>query len=172
MAFNVGLFFERFWDIVVGPFKNPEMIWIVIPLLITLLIIEMYFMRYKNERLGWNTALSNTLVLVFVSLNLFQRVFIETRGSLFKATNSTGFLIAFVILALGILLFLVDFFHLVPEGVAFIISAHLPINITDYTAIVIVYSHIPLDLLTILSWLFMIIILGGLFFLLRLLHRK
>ena len=164
----IELFFQRFVELVSAPFNNPEMIWITFPLIITLIMIELYFGKYRSERIGWNTALTNTLVLVFVSLSLFQFIFRQEGEMLFKIFYVPSFYIALTILLLGVLLFIIDFFHLIPEGLAFIISAHLPINITAYTAIVLVYTSIPLDLATILAWLLLIIILGVFFFLIKL----
>lgn len=171
-TFSFKLLLERFLQLVKAPFVNPDMLWIALPLLLTLIIVELYFGRYRDEKLGWNTALTNTLVLVFVSLNLFQQVFRIEGGSFFRATFSTGFYIALFIFVLGISLFLVDFFHLIPSILAFTISAHLPVNITAYTAIVIVYNMIPLDFATLLAWLAIIIILGALFFVIKLLEPK
>lgn len=167
MAFIFNLILERFIELVTGPFKNPEMIWIALPLIFTLIIIELYFGRYKGDELTWNTALTNSLVLIFVSLNLMQQIFIE-EGNLFKTAFSTWFYVALFVFALGILLFLADFFRWIPEGLAFIISAHLPVNITAYTAIVLVYNKIPLDLMTFLAWFLIILILGVFFFFVKL----
>lgn len=171
-TFSFKLLLERFVQLVKAPIINPDMLWIALPLLLTLVIIELYFGRYRDEKLGWNTALTNTLVLIFVSLNLFQQVFRSEGGSFFRATFTTGFYIALFIFVLGIVLFLVDFFHTLPRGLAFTISAHLPVNLTAYTAIVLVYNKIPLDFATILAWIAMIIILGIIFFFIKLLEPR
>ena len=167
MAFPIFSLLHRFAELLGAPFVNPNMLWIALPLLITLIVVELYFARYKEEKLGWNTALTNTLVLVFVSLNLFQHVFKTYSGGFFRVITSTGFFVPLLILVLGILLFFADFFHWLPRKIAFIISAHLPVNITAYTAIVIVYNKIPLDVFTILAWLMLIILLGIIFFFVR-----
>jgi len=163
---------DRFYELVKAPYLNTEMLWIALPLLITLVIVELYFGRYRGERLGWNTALTNTLVLIFVSLNLLQRIFKENNGNWVDMLSSSSFIIALVILVLGIILFFVDFFHVVPKSLAFIFSAHLPINITAYTAIVLVYNKLPLDINTILAWVMLMVVLGGIFFFIKLLEPK
>ena len=157
---------QRLMTFINAPFRNTDMIWIVLPLMITLIAVELYFARYKDEKLGWNTAMSNTLVLVFVSLNLFQYVFTRTK-SFTLAISSIGFYIALGVLALGIFLFILEFFHLIPDFIAMTISAHLPINITAYTAIVMVYNQIALDWATIVAWAIMITLLGTVFFLIK-----
>ncbi|MBW2991264.1 hypothetical protein KY348_06195 [Candidatus Woesearchaeota archaeon] len=171
-TFSLPLLSERFSQLVKAPFTNPNMLWIAVPLIITLVMVELYFGKYREEKMGWNTALTNALVLVFVSLNLFQFIFRVEGEMFFKIFFNQAFYIAFSILLLGILLFFIDFFHLIPEALAFTISAHLPINITAYTAIVIVYSNLPLDFATVLAWLSLIIILGVFFFFVKLMLHK
>ena len=61
--------------IIFAPFNFPDMIWVAAPLLISLIMIELYFGRYSSEELGWNSAISNSLVLIFVALDLFRKVF-------------------------------------------------------------------------------------------------
>ena len=171
-TFSMKLLLERFVELVSAPVKNPEMIWIALPLILTLVMVELYYGKYKSEKLGWNTALTNALVLVFVSLNLFQFIFVQEGSKFFKIFHVSGFYVALVILLLGILLFFIDFFHTLPESLAFTISAHLPINITAYAAIVMVYNSLPLDFATILAWLALIIILGAFFFFIKLFLPK
>ena len=109
---------------------------------------------------------------MFVALNLFQFIFRQEGEKFFKIFHVSGFYIALFILALGILLFFVDFFHALPEGLAFTVSAHLPVNITAYVSIVLVYTGMPLDLVTLLAWLLLVIILGIFFFFVKLLLPK
>ncbi|KYK25219.1 hypothetical protein AYK26_06390 [Euryarchaeota archaeon SM23-78] len=170
--FSLPLLAYRFFQLIRGPIDNPSMIWIALPLLITLIVIELYFKKYKDEKLGWNTALTNTLVLVFVSLNLFQYIFIYHGGRFSRVVISTGFYISLFVFVLGGLLFFTDFFHKLPQKIAFLVSAHLPVNITAYTAVVLVYNQIPLEITTILAWVLLIIIIGLIFFIIRRIEPK
>jgi len=163
---------ERFTQLVRAPIDNPDMLWIAVPLILTLIMVELYFGKYRDEKIGWNTALTNALVLVFVSLNLFQFIYRQEGEKFFRIFYTTHFYIALAILLLGILLFFIDFFHLIPEVLAFTISAHLPVNITAYTAIAMVYNNLPLDFITILAWFLLILILGVFFFFVKLLLPK
>nr|MCK4929765.1 hypothetical protein [Nanoarchaeota archaeon] len=171
-VFSIKLLLQRFAELVGGPFVNSSMLWIALPLLVTLIVMELYFGRYKKEKLGWNTALTNTLVLIFVSLNLFQRVFTTYEGGFFKVIISTGFFVSLLVFILGILLFLTDFFHWISKKIAFVISAHLSVNTTAYVAVVIVYNQLPLDFMTILAWLLLIILLGIIFFFVKRVEPK
>ena len=165
--FSLGLVIRRFAELLGGPFVNPNMLWIALPLIITFIAVELYFKKYKEEKIGWNSALTNALVLVFVALNLFQHIFTKYEVGFFRSLLTTGFFITLIILILGILLFFTDFFHRIPEKIAFIVSAHLPINITAYTAIVIVYNQLPVDLPMVVAWLLLILLLKLIFFIVR-----
>lgn len=171
MTFFATLLY-RFAQLVGGPFENPQMLWIALPLIITLIVVELYFKKYKDEKLGWNTALTNALVLFFVALNLVQRVFTFYQGSFWSKLISLGFLISFIILIIGITLFFADFFHRIPKKIAFVLSSHLAINMTAYVAIVLVYNRIPLDFFTVLAWLLLIILVKAIFLIVRLAGPK
>ncbi|MBU1199495.1 MAG: hypothetical protein KKF46_02455 [Nanoarchaeota archaeon] len=171
MTFFTNLLY-RFAQLIGGAFENPKMLWIAMPLIITLIVVELYFKKYKDEEIGWNTALTNALVLFFVALNLFQVVFTYYQGTFWNRLFSTGFFISLIILIMGVVLFLADFFHKIPKKVAFLISSHLFINTTAYVAIVIVYNGIPLDLATIVAWIILVVLLKAIFLLVRLLEPK
>ncbi len=146
---------ERTKEIASAPANHPEMIWILLPLLATLLFMEFYFGRYRDEELGWNTALGNSLVLVFVGLDLLRRLY----GERFFATVnlqtiiilSPAAVLAFIILGIGILMILVNFFHMLPKEFAYVMSSPLAVNLTSFLAIVIVYSNIQIDILSMIA---------------------
>ena len=171
MSFTLLLVLNRLWNLIAAPFKYPDMLWIVLPLILTLVAIELYFGKYADENLGWNTALTNTLVLVFVSLNLFQKVFNQSRG-FWKAFSAQGFYIALFVVLLGLVLFLIDFMHLLPDKIAMAISSHLPMNLAAYTAIVLVYTNLPLDWNTGVAWFILMLFMAGIFLLLRFFMRN
>jgi hypothetical protein len=138
---------DRYLEILFSPAENPEMIWLLLPLVLSLLLIEFYFGRYKEEELGWNTAFGNSLVLIFVSIFL-AKYMVET-GLIFE--DSTRLIIVSIIVFLGILLTIIDFFHILPKKIAFEVSSKLPMNFLAYISIILVYTdraHIPLDITT------------------------
>lgn len=147
------VFLERLIEIVTAPIVHQEMLWILFPAITTMILMTIYFGRYRNEELGWNTAVGNALVLIFVSLNLFEQAypqenplralssFIEVlqEHALFSSETLPG-IIAGSILVYAVLLLVLDFFHILPKNVAFFISSPLPINTVAYFGIVFVYS--------------------------------
>ena len=59
----------RFAELVQAPFSHPDMLWMALPLLVSTLFMQIYFGRYKSEKLSWNTAFSNSLILIFVGID-------------------------------------------------------------------------------------------------------
>ena len=148
--------FPRVVDLIISPAENPEMIWTLAPMIIALVLMQMYFGRNKDEALGWNTAFGNSIALIFISMSLLRGVFLSSgRASIqmFLWLDITPadvrIVIICVLFAYGILLSMLSFFHWMPEKFAFFIMNGISINVTAYVAIVLVNSeNIPLDLHT------------------------
>lgn len=168
---------QRFLELVSAPGNHPNMIWIVTPLVIMLLLMQFYFGRYKREELGWNTAVGNSMVLIFVSLDLLRYIYGDTGinsldvGSIplnnFKAT-----IIALVVGSAGFVMMFTNFFHIMPKKFSFFISSSLPVNLMAYVAITLVYTSIPLDFFTLLAALILFVILLFFFNILHLIEPK
>lgn len=171
LTFLKTSFLNRLLDIVHAPFKNYGMLWMLVPLLVTAIMLEIYFGRYKDEELGWNTAVGNSLILLFVAIDLFRHTYeplgISIKDALF--IGNTKIIIAMIVFCFGILLLLVDFFHILPKKVAYALSSPLYINILGLMGIIIVYSeNIPLDWTTLAACLLLMIILTGITYVLYL----
>ncbi len=144
---------NRFLDIVLAPYNHPEMLWIAIPLLITIFLMEFYFGKYKKEELGWNTAYGNAIVLIFVAVDLVRHVY--NLGDLFSFHFKT--LIIGLLIIDGVILVLIDFYHLLPKTFAFGLSSKLPINFLAYCAIIFVYTNISPTIITLAALLLFLI---------------
>src|SRR3989344_6799585 len=75
----------RIIEIIEKPVLQKDILWIIAPLLITLLLIQVYFGRYKNEEIGWNTAFSNSVSLVWVTTTLFRFIYETNNGDIVNA---------------------------------------------------------------------------------------
>ena len=148
------IFWQRFLDLLSTPIHQPEMIWIVLPLLLIIVLMTVYFAKYKDEELGWNTALGNSFILIFVSIDLFRTIFTDGRavGAIILAS-------ILLLLLEGTVLLFVNFTHFLPKKIAYFLSSPLPINITAYTFISIIYSGVIIDLYTILASILLFITL-------------
>ncbi|MEM4703387.1 MAG: hypothetical protein QXP53_02805 [Candidatus Pacearchaeota archaeon] len=168
------MIFEKSEKIVVEPSLNPQMLWMLIPLLTGLFIIEIYFGHYKREELGWNSAVSNSLVLFFVGMNLFS--YLSTQGILRQFSFSQGisflgsetslikiFIAGFVVFE-AVLLFILNFTHALPKKFAFGISSGLYLNFLGCISIILVYGNISFDILLVpailLIFLCLVVFLG------------
>lgn len=149
--------YERFIEILLAPYYFRNMLWMIVPIVLTMLLMELYFGRYKYEELGWNTAFSNSLVLIFVSIDLVRHIQrFEGWEGLMVITPQTLLVVAVIIE--GVLLTLTSFYHLLPRDFAFNLSAKLPINFIAYMSVILVYSGIPVfDIYTILSSLVLLV---------------
>jgi hypothetical protein len=143
----------RIKDLVLAPFENPDMLWTLAPMIIALVLMQLYFGRNKDESLGWNTAFGNSIALIFISASLLRGVFIMSGEQSIKvflldglALSDMKMLVVLLIFAYGVFLAMLSFFHWIPEKVAFFIMNGISINVTAYVGIVLVISgNIPLD---------------------------
>tara|TARA_Y100000310_G_scaffold118009_1_gene116733 strand:+ start:731 stop:1342 length:612 start_codon:yes stop_codon:yes gene_type:complete len=150
---------DRVLHILQIPFQSSDMFWLVLPLILTMLFIQFYFSRYEEEELGWNTAFGNSLVLIFVSVTLIR--YIYERPELYSVNTET--IIIGLLVGLGLLLTIIDYFHALPKEIAFGISSSIPINYLSYVAISIVFSNstqqkIPIDIITLAAFLVILIL--------------
>jgi hypothetical protein len=167
---------ERFLDLVLAVFRNPDMIWIVTPLLITLFLMEFYFGRYKKEELGWNSAVGNSLVLIFVSIDLFRQLYsdyfaLSELGSRFSAVRIETF-IALLVGLVGLSIAFANFFHKLPKQLAFTVSSAFTVNFTAYVAIAIIYGSVSLDWFTVVAAFMLFLLMAALFSILHLLEPE
>ncbi|MFC1649073.1 hypothetical protein ACFL1B_06505, partial [Nanoarchaeota archaeon] len=49
---------DRMAYILTAPVFNPDMLWLVIPMVFALIVFEFYFGGHKKEELGWNSAVA------------------------------------------------------------------------------------------------------------------
>jgi hypothetical protein len=117
-----------------------------VPLFLTLILMELYFGRYESEELGWNTAFGNSLILIFVSANLVNHL---VNNNLWVDPIKAG--VVYTLLLIGFILTILDYFHALPEQLAFTISSKFPISFIAFLAILFVYVDIPLDYITLIA---------------------
>lgn len=145
--------YERLVELLLAPTVIKEMLWIVIPLVAAMVLMEIYFGRYKLEKIGWNTAYGNSLVLLFISMDLIRFV---VNNELI--VSFSGALVVSLII-MGMFLAIFTFFHLFPENWAVGLDTKLPINITAYIIVVMVYSQAALTVLDITAALALAILI-------------
>lgn len=152
---------------------KTEVLWNVIPLAFATILIIFYFERYKEERPGWNTYLTNTLVLLFVSMSLFRHIYGLSVDGFYNFVDYPGKTIvtAFVLLV-GFLLMKFNFEHLLPEKYTGYISSPLTINLMAYVAILFVFSSVKMSWTAFFALLLIVLILSAILSLIRIPLKK
>ncbi|HII14959.1 MAG TPA: hypothetical protein HA362_01490 [Nanoarchaeota archaeon] len=133
----------RAWEILKAVFRHPEMLWVIIPVIISMVLISYYFGKYKKEELGWNTAFGNGVVMLFACADLIR--YLYAHGLL--GWNNYTILVSVVLLE-GLALTTLDFLHALPKSFAFALSSGMTVNAILIFLIVLVYGQIPLDYIT------------------------
>jgi len=152
ISYFTELVFPTFFDIFSSPFEKQEILWVVFPLILSLLFMEVYFGRWRNEKLGWNSAFANAVILLFVSINLLHVLWNQySSSSLVPFSVLTKFIVVFIIAMQAVLLMIVVYLHAFPKNLSFLIASPLIINIFAFLAIVLIYSNIPFNLPTLIS---------------------
>ncbi len=92
--------------------------WLLAPVIIIWLMLEVYFAMHKSEKLGWNTALGNGFVLIWVTLTILRELF---AGSI---EGKTGKIIIMVIFSIyGAIVCFLAFTHKAVEKVSFLLAS-------------------------------------------------
>lgn len=162
----------RVIELALAPLRNQDMLWTAVPLLIATLFITLYFGRNRREELGWNTAFSNTMVFLFVAINIIRAMYNYGGSWGSVISNKLYLLLSLALAGTSVLLMFVTYFHLLPKRLAFFIFSAPPINVSVYVVMTMVYANVPPDYLTALAgfvFLIIIILLGKMLqFLIRL----
>ncbi|RMF55969.1 hypothetical protein D6745_00600 [Candidatus Woesearchaeota archaeon] len=145
------IIFPRMVELLQVPLSNPITLWEIIPLFITMFVMELYFARNRDEELGWNTALGNSMVLIFVGASILR--YQSITGVLTISSLKT--VIPILLIFFSFILAFFDFFHMIPQFIAFRISSKLPLNYLAYLVVVYSYTEIPFDNITIFAAIIM-----------------
>jgi hypothetical protein len=151
--------FSRFMDLAFAPLRNQDMLWVAVPLAIATLFMTLYFGRNRREELGWNTAFGNTMVFLFVALNLIHEMYRQGGSWDSVISNDLYFSLSAGLAGASILLMFVTYFHLMPKRVAFFIFSAPPINVSVYVAMTIVYADVAPDILTVLAGVLLLLVI-------------
>ena len=129
-----------------APLMFPKMLWILIPTIWAILLMELYFDRYSREGLGHHMSLENTMFLLFISANI---LFISIQHPIVfpKLVLSIAFIIFSIIVGM------MDFFHKLPTKLVLKGSSKFVVAFISYCTIILVYSDILLNL-TILKFIY------------------
>ena len=139
---------------------TPEVLWAIAPLIIATFLIIVYFEIYHKEDYVWSSYLSNSLILLFVSLALFQYLFSINQGGYANLIDyPTKSIATIALLFIGVALTKFNFEHILPERFSKYLSAPITINLSALGIILLVYSSIAFNFLASLSLILLVIFL-------------
>lgn len=155
---------DEFLSLVKAPALVPDMWWIVIPLAVTILAMTFYFGKYANEKLGWNTALGNSIVLFFVGMDLLRTIYHYTNPPVWVNFPDHPIKSGAILLVMieGVFLSTVAFKHSLPSKIMFFIASPLPVNLQAYVLSAVVYTRMTPTWHTLVAALLLFVILLGL----------
>ncbi len=131
---------------------SQDVQWIVLPLFLTTLAVVLYVEKYKDEKIGWNTYLGNSLVLFFVSVSLLKYIYNLNGNGAYSFIDFYWKTFAVVLLLIiGIILFFINFGHIIPEKIAMHLSSFFTVNAVSYMIILFVYSQLEDKFLVFIS---------------------
>lgn len=148
-----ALTWDRFMEMVFVPVRNPDMLWAVVPLIIAVTFMTLYFGRYRKEELGWNDAFGNAMIFLFTAISLIKQMYYDTGSLSFDAlaANPTYLFFSVVLALASLLLMFITYFRFIPKRLAFFIFSAPPVNLALYVIITMIYAGIPADFITLLA---------------------
>jgi hypothetical protein len=167
----VSVLIPRFMDMVIVTIRRKETLEILIPLLITMFLVQIYFGRNKDESISWDSAYGNCIILLFVTAHLVNFVYNEFGLTGFDVFGTTAFYKTMTALAVAVVAFslmFIDFFHTVDEKFSFFLSSSIFLSVFSFVAVVLVYSDIPFDGDTMITSLFILLFVSIFFKIFRL----
>ena len=169
----MNYYLESLIELIKVPFLNQEALWIITPLIIATTIMFLYFLVHYEEELGWNSAVANSLVYLFVSLNLLKYIFEIPPVDVSNLTiYISKTVLSLVLFFLGIIFLLLNFEHVLPKKVSYYLSSPLTINLFAYIVIVFVYSSLTFNMVVLLTMISLFILLRLLLYLVQIPLKK
>jgi hypothetical protein len=151
----------EFYSLLGAPIEVPQMWWIITPLIAVILLTTFYFGKYVNEKAGYDTALSSSIVLFFVCIDLLRNIYNYTFPASFEnyAWNPFTTALILIIILESVLLLSAAFRHSLPEKVMFFVASPVAVNVQAYVMAAVVYTKTEPTLYTLFAGVFLFLIL-------------
>lgn len=95
--------------------QDPSIWWLLAPILILWMLIELYFGQYQQEKLGFSSAMANGISLFWINIISYRFFFLNSELSFFSA-SSVSFLLLLLITLYSIFIIYVSFTHRISEN--------------------------------------------------------
>ncbi|MBT3406637.1 hypothetical protein HN419_05740 [Candidatus Woesearchaeota archaeon] len=115
--------------------RDASIWWVLAPVIILWIVLEVYFGEYKKEKLGWNTSLANGITLLWVNIEAMRFIF-SIPGIDMKWIR---FVVLLFILAYAGFIIYISFTHKFSAKVTYILASASPIYYLSMISIL--WSH-------------------------------
>ena|SRR3989344_3598472 len=123
-----------------------SILWILAPIFIIWIFLEIYFGMYKSEKLGWNNVLGNGVTLLWIGVDSMRYIFSAARIGDFWPR----FVIFGIMISYAILLIYISFTRKFGERLTYSLGSTTPIYFLSSVAILWSYGQLQID-----RWVFL-----------------
>ena len=127
-------------DIFRAPFVELSALWLIAPLFIMWIVLELYFDIHQDEELGWNTALGNGISMFWIAVNMMRFLFVEN----FRDFGWLKFIVIILLLCYSIFISYISFTHQLSPKATFYLAS--PTTAYYFSGIVILWAYGSLTL--------------------------
>lgn len=144
-----------FKEIFSSLFKDPSIWWLLAPIIVSWLILEIYFGRYKAEKLGWNSALLNGLTLFWIFIISIQTL----SANHFKLFGWNKLLFVIFVALYSLSIIYICFTHKISGSIAFLFASPTIVHYLYGVALLWVYGLIDMSFWVVIDLLIFYIII-------------
>lgn len=127
-------------QLVKAPLEHPEILPSALPLIFAGVALELYFGKHKDESLGWNSSLANSVIWITTGITLL------ISGEI---TDVMHRYVSYFLIGLGTVTGYFDFYHKWPKEVAFVASSAISVYSIAYVTLVMVKTGMPVNATTV-----------------------
>jgi len=138
---------------------NSVVFWEILPLIVLAIIIILYYGKYNETDLGWNTYTTNALTILFVSVALLRHIYnLDYLGAGSFLEYPAKSLVTAFLLFLGAFVLRSNFDRIFPKKIVKYISSPLFLTTLAFAIILYVHTTLPDSVELIISLIIIFII--------------
>jgi len=144
-------------QILSAPFKDASIWWVLAPVILFWLVLEIYFTKHKGEELGWNTALGNGISLTWITVTLMKYL----SENKFAAFTKPKFALVISIMLYGFFIAYISFKHSFSDKTTFLLASPTPIYFLAGVSILWAYGVLFINIYVIIDLLLIYLLTLG-----------
>lgn len=153
---------EALKEILSSPFRDWSIWWLLAPVFVLWILMELYFGKFKKEKLGWNTSLANGISLSWIGVASMRFLFSNKPDPFWLR-----FVVISTIIIYGLVVFFLAFSHRAPGKITYLLASPTPIYYLSTVTVVWGHGTLTLTWWVLLDLIILYWIILGLFILMR-----